>query len=263
MKNYYNLTLTPNSNLRTNALICLSSGIEPLDALRNDLNVSPTTLSHTLRELEENKLIYQDAERNYVLTNIGKIMTRNLIDFNDTAETLRTFESFWLGHDLNAIPDDLLDKIGRLKDSRVISGTPINVLKAYTTIIELLKESKRVQVVSSILIPNIEFIQDIFAGLRGMHFILTEDVLNPSIDSIGREWLGKLPPGYFTLDVIKHNPKIGFFTVTDRFLALVLYRLDGAFDLHSNLISCSKTAIDWGLELFNHYAEIAESVDLS
>lgn len=173
------------------------------------------------------------------------------------------FGSFWLEHDLSAIPDDLLDKIGWLKDSQIISGTPINVLKAYTTIIGLLKESRKVQVVSSVLIPNIEFIRDIFTELTEIHFILTEEVLNPSIEGIGREWLGKIPEGYFKLYLVRQNPKIGFFAVTDRFMALVPYRLDGTFDLHGNLMSSSGTAIDWGLTLFNHYAEVSESVDLS
>ena len=263
MGDRYNISLTPGSNLRTDALIQLAEERKNLDSLRNDLNVSSPTASHALRELDEEKLIYQDSERNYMLTNIGEIVARGLIDFNDTMETLYTFESFWLDHDLSAIPDDLLDRIGWLKDSSIISGTPINVLQAYTTIIGLLKESKKVHVVSSILIPNIEFIHDMFTGLSDMHFILTEDVLDPSIENIGREWLGKLPENYFKLYVIRQNPKLGFFTVTDRFVALVLYRLDETFDLHSNLMSYSKKAIDWGLALFNHYAEIAESVDLS
>jgi len=259
----YNLSLTPSPNLRTETLIRLTEGERKLDDLRKDLRVGSTTASHTLRELEEYKLIYQDAERNYVLTTIGEIVARKLIDFNDTAETLHAFESFWLGHDFSTIPDHLLDKIGWLKDSSIISGTPINVLKAYTTIIGLLKESRDVRVVSSILIPNIEFIHDIFTGLRELHFVLTEDVLHPSIEGIGREWLGKIPESYFKLYLIRQNPKIGFFTVTDKFIALVPCRLDGTFDLHSNLISCNKKAIDWGLALFNHYAEMAENVDLS
>jgi len=62
---------------------------------------------------------------------------------------------------------------------------------------------------------------------------------------------------------VRKTPKIGIFAVTDRFMALVHYSLDGVFDWSSDFISCDKTAIDWGLELFNHYAEVAESVDLS
>jgi predicted transcriptional regulator len=62
---------------------------------------------------------------------------------------------------------------------------------------------------------------------------------------------------------LKQNPKIGVCAVTDYFVVLGPYRLDGAFDFSNQLISCNKKAIDWGLALFNHYAELAERVDLS
>jgi len=65
-----------------------------------------------------------------MLTNIGKIITRRLINCMDTMETLNKFESFWLEHDLSFIPEHLLDKLGQSKDPRTISGTPVLVFKA-------------------------------------------------------------------------------------------------------------------------------------
>ena len=92
----YNLSLTTHPNLRTEVLISLTDGKKDLSDLRKDLNVGSTTISHSLRELEENKLIQQDTERYYFLTNIGKIIANGLIDVSDTVETLYKFESFWL-----------------------------------------------------------------------------------------------------------------------------------------------------------------------
>ena len=65
------------------------------------------------------------------------------------------------------------------------------------------------------------------------------------------------------LYIVRQNPKIGLFTVTDHFVSVGPYRLDGTFDFASHLMSCNKTAIDWGHALLSHYAEIAERVDLS
>ena len=241
----------------------LIEGKKDLSDLRKDLNVGSTTISHALRELEDNKLIRQDAERYYFLTNIGKIVTNGLIDLNNTMETLYTFESFWLAHDMSAIPGQLLDKLGQLKDSRIISGTPVLVFKAYETAIDLLKDAKEVKVVSSILIPDIKLLFDMLVAEKDMRIILTEDALYPSIEEVGLERVNAAIEKNFKLHMLTQNQKIGFFVVTDRFMALVPYRLDGVFDWSSDLLSCNKTAIDWGLALFNHYAELAESVDLS
>jgi len=259
----YNLSLTTHPNLRTELLISLTEGKKDLSDLRKDLNVGSTTISHSLRELEENKLIQQDAERYYFLTNIGKIIANGLIDVSNTIETLYKFESFWLEHDLSAIPDQLLDKLGQLKDSRIISGTPVLVFKAYETVINLLKDAKEVKVVSSILIPDITLLFDMLVAEKDMRIILTEDALYPSIEEVGLERVSKAIEKNFKLHMLKQNLKIGFFAVTDRFMALVPYRLDGVFDWSSDLISCNKAAIDWGLALFNHCNELLESVDLS
>jgi len=263
MRDHYNISLTPSSNLRTDALIRLVEGEKHLDVLRNDLNVGSTTASHTLIELEECKLIYQDAERNYVLTNIGKIVARRLMDFKDIIQTLNTFESFWLDHDLSAIPDHLLDKIGWLKDSRIVSGTPVDIFKTYTTVIKLLKDAKKLRLVCSILPPDVKLLFDMFAVEKDVQAIVTEETLHRSIEEVGREQLRKALEKNVKLYMVRQNPKIGVFAVTDYFVSLGPYRLDGTFDFASHLISCSKTAIDWGLALFNHYTEVAESVDLS
>ena len=117
--------------------------------------------------------------------------------------------------------------------------------------------------VSSILIPDTELIHDLYTGQREMRAILTEELLHARIELAGREQLRKTMEKNLKLYVVRQTPKIGFFAVTDRFVALVPHRLDGVFDWASDLKSCNKTAIDWGLALFNHYAEVAESVDLS
>ena len=259
----YNLSLTTSPNLRTATLVSLTDGKKNLSDLRQDLNLTPTAISHLLRELEDQKFIRQDAERYYFLTNIGKIIANGLIDLNDTMETLFTFESFWLEHDLSAIPDYLFDTLGHLKDSRIISGTPVLVFKAYETIINLLRDAKQIKVISSILIPDIKLLFDMLVAEKDMRIILTADALHPSIEAVGLEQVAKAIEKNFKLHMLRQSLKIGFFAVTDRFMAFVPYRLDGTFDWSSDLLNCNKTAIDWGLELFNHYAEIAESVDLS
>jgi len=259
----YTISLSPSPNLRTTTLLSLTEGKKNLMDLRGDLNLSPTNISHLLRELEEHKCIRQDAERHYFLTNIGKIIANGLVDLNDTMETLYKFESFWLEHDLSAIPDHLLDCLGQLKDSHIISGTPVLIFKAYETVINLLREAKKIKVISSVLIPDIKLLFDMLAAEKDMRIILTADALHPSIEAVGLEQVRKAVQNDFKLHMLRQNLKIGFFVVTDRFMGFVPYRLDGTFDWSRDLLSCDKTAIDWGLALFNHYAEIAESVDLS
>jgi predicted transcriptional regulator len=150
-----------------------------------------------------------------------------------------------------------------LKESQVISGTPIDVFKAYNTVVKLLKDATQIKVVSSILIPDIKPLFDMFVAEKDMHIIVTEEVLYPSIEEVGRAHLQEALGQNFKLYKLKQNPKIGFFTVTDHFMALVPYRSDGVFDWPNDLLSCNKTAIDWGLALFEHFAKISDRVEIS
>jgi predicted transcriptional regulator len=45
------------------------------------------------------------------------------------------------------------------------------------------------------------------------------------------------------------------FTVTDSLLNLGLFRIDGGYDLASDLICMGEDAIKWGMELFDFYRE--------
>ncbi|SNQ60423.1 hypothetical protein [Candidatus Methanoperedens nitratireducens] len=77
------------SDLRKNILISLIEGKKSLADLRDEMNISSTTAIHALKELEKGNLTYQDKNRDYSLTIIGRIIAMKLLDFSETADTLK------------------------------------------------------------------------------------------------------------------------------------------------------------------------------
>ena len=63
------------------------------------------------------------------------------------------------------------------------------------------------------------------------------------------------------LYMMKEDKKIGL-TVTNEFLSLGLFNLDGSYDWNKDLISSNQKAIAWGHELFKYYAKNSKSVRL-
>jgi predicted transcriptional regulator len=59
----------------------------------------------------------------------------------------------------------------------------------------------------------------------------------------------------------RDNPKL-VLVVADAFMALALYRLDGAFDYSYTLTSQNTEAIAWAQELFEYHVASSESVVL-
>ena len=259
---YKNLRLSICSEHRRALLFSLNEGKKPLAALQKELNVPSPAIIHALRELEGNHLVRQDRVRQYGLTTIGRSAVREVIDFRRVMEVLTKHEAFWSEHDLSGIPDHIFDQIGSLRDATLIMGTPPDIFKAMRRFVELLQDSTIVRLVSPVYIPNIEAIvldKFVSAELR-IELLLTDEVLRHFIGEAENVSLKEAREIYLKLRVLREDPKL-VLVVTDRFMALALYRTDGTFDHSSTLTSEDPEAIAWSRQLYDHY--VIESDDIT
>src|SRR5665647_100034 len=258
---YKNLRLSICSEHRRSLLFSLNEGKKPLAALQKELNVPSPALIHALRELERNHLVRQDRVRQYGLTTIGRSAVREVIEFRRVMEVLTKHEAFWSEHDLSGIPDHIFDQIGSLRDATLIMGTPPDIFKAMRRFVELLRDSTVVKLVSPIYIPDIDAIvlEKFVSEETRMELVLTEAVLHHFIDEAESARLKEAHGKYLTLRVLHDDPKL-VMVVTDRFMALALYRTDGTFDYSSTLTSENPEAIAWSQQLFDHYVSVSLQV---
>jgi predicted transcriptional regulator len=242
------------SDLRKNILISLNEGDKSLGDLRERLDISSTTAIHALRDLEKHRLTQQDKDRKYCLTNIGSIIALKLMDFEDAAEILTKHERFWLEHDLSGIPEQLLGKIGWLKDSEVVQINSLDIVKTHESFVRFMKPAKWIKGVTPIFSADYPAVfKEIIEKNVSTQVILTDAVLKKSIDAIGKEYFDKLISKYmFDLLATDENLKVAF-TVTDAFLSIGLFTNNGLYDPTHDLVSTDSRAIQWGIELFEYY----------
>jgi len=254
------------SELRRRIIIALREGKRTLSELRDSLGVSSTTAIHALRELEKENIIFQDESRKYGLTRIGYVIGLKLSDFVDAVEVLKKHEDFWLTHDLSGIPPHLLEKIGWLKGSILLEDTAIDIFKVHTSFINLLASSKQIRGVSSIFVPEYPplFEKLILKKRADVELVITEEVFNKMLEVINQEVLKKAIKDEnfkFKLYTVEENIKAAF-TVTDYFLSLGLFHVDGSYDYNRDIISYGREAIEWGKELFEWYLKRAKPIFL-
>ena len=254
------LRLVTCSDLRRGFLVSLREEKKALSELRDEMGVSSTTAIHALRELEKDNLVFQDTDRNYVLTRTGKIIALKLADFIDTIDVLKKHEDFWLTHDLSGIPPHLLEKIGWLRNSVVVKDTATDIFKVHSNYIDMLKDTKEVKGVSSIFVPEYPLVfEELIRGKKAnVELIVTEEVLGKIDEEILKEIFTD-KSSKFKLYITKEDIKAAF-TVTDFFIAFGFYRLDGTYDYSNDLRSYDKEAIEWGKELFEWHRKQAERV---
>ena len=252
------LRLAACSDLRRGILICLDSGKKSLSDLRDELEVSSTTAIHALRELEKGNLVFQDEDRNYALTKIGKVITLKLADFISMIEVLKKHEDFWLTHDFSGIPPHLVEKIGWLKDSVIIEAPATDVLKVFTNFVDILKNAKEIRGVTSMFIPDFgSLLRELTIEKNvDVELVLTEEIS----EGINKEILKRIfadKSSKLKLYMMKEDVKVAF-TVTDYLLSFGLFNIDGTYDWNKDLISYNRKAIEWGRELFEWYCKRAE-----
>lgn len=119
------------SDLRKSLILSLRNGSATLADLREATGASSTAAIHALRELEKERLTYQNDKRNYLLTNTGRIVALKLESFVKTVNVLTQYGKFWLEHDLSGIPQASIENIGCLEESHLLTSTPTDVFKHF------------------------------------------------------------------------------------------------------------------------------------
>ncbi len=259
------LRLAACSDLRRGILISLREGKKALSELRDELDVSSTTAIHALRELGRENLVFQDKDRDYVLTKVGKVIALNLTDFINAIDVSKKHEDFWLEHDLSGIPPRLLRKIGALSNSILIADTPTEVFKSHTTFLQILETANEVRGIYPFFhLEYLKVIEELVKRKRiDIELIVTNEVLDNIVGVVETEGAFKkfLHEPNFALFAIEGDIKIAL-SLTDSVFYLGLFDDNGIYDYNRALISDDKKALSWGRELYEHYRQLSQVVVL-
>ena len=254
------LHLTACSDLRRNILISMIEQDKSLGDLREGLKISSTTALHALKELEKNNLTFQQKNKNYALTNTGRIITLKLVDFSNAAEVMRKHERFWLEHDMSGIPDQLFERIGWLNGSNLVEDTATEIFKVHKNYLNLLSSVKKIKGISSIFVPEfMDVYHDLILNKKiDVELILTQEVAEKIDNKIINNIIGDKSLK-LKLYITREKTKAAF-TVTDYFFSLGLFHLNGNYDYNRDLLSFEKKGIEWGNSLFEWYLQKAERI---
>jgi len=234
-----------------------------LAKLREVTGSTSQALLPKIRILESNKLI-ESVEHEYRLTPLGKIVASRVADSVMTMGTVLEHKEFWKSHYMEAIPQPLLESIGSLYDSKIVSDTNVEIFNVYHHFLDMIKKADHIYGITAIMSSGHADIlgERIQEGIP-VKLIVTKSVIEelrqqPYIEQIHQ--LQKLPN--FQVFMVDNDINLGF-TVTDKCLSLGLYKSDGVtYDTTTDLFSYDENAIKWGENLFEYYLHDAVELDL-
>jgi predicted transcriptional regulator len=170
----------------------------------------------------------------------------------DAFDVIDNNGKYFSDHDLEPIPEYLLERIDELGDCQVIENSLENITATYRVVMDQLLNSKSIRGISPIF--DAEF-PEVFLSMAErkipMTLILTDNIYNKIKKEhhiVLQSYLGYDNAKLYVID----DAGLAFL-VTDCFLSLSLNSKNGRFDALTNLISFEQSAIKWGEELFEYY----------
>lgn len=251
------------SGLQTEILLSLVESNKTLSQFREITGSTSQALIPKIRKLESMHYL-EEKDHEYQLTSLGKVITSKIADFSRTIESINRHSCFWTNHYIEGIPERILNEIGDLFNSEIISDTNVNLFNVYTNYLKIVKEAKHISGVSSVMSPgHADAIGErIIEGIP-VELVVSHDVALQLKDKPYSSKINALA-NYknFKLMVTDENIKVGL-TVTDGRVSLGLYKKDGVtYDTTTDLFSFDQRAISWGKRLFEYYFERADILEI-
>ena len=232
----------------------MNEGKQTLFQIREITGSTSQAIIPLIRKLENDQLIAK-KKQDYYLTPLGKVVASNIADSIMTIGVVDRHKYFWANHYLEGIPTSLLNEIGCLYNSKLISDTNTEIFNVYNNYLRILNEADNVFGVSSIMSTgHADIISERVCEGIPVELIVTSDVAEQLRREPYVEKINALD-GHtnFKLMVADENMRVGV-TVTDKCLSLSLYKKDSVtYDTTTDLFSFDQMAVKWGERLFKYY----------
>ncbi len=253
------LNVIISSEKRRNLLIYLKEGPRTWDEIKIRLNVTATGMLPQIKILEEDGLINRSG-REYSLTDMGQLIVHFLEPLVGTIHVIEQQKKYWQMHPLGVFPPELFLRIRELGTIKLIESGDEEIYVSHTEFQDIVKNSQRVHGMAHMIHP---IYPDLFLNLvkKGAEtkliltrrvFEIVREKFRPQI----AEWL-TYPNAH--LYIIDEDIRFSY-VVTEKYLSLTLFYVNGVFDSKRDIISQDPSALAWGEDLFTYYMDRSEKI---
>lgn len=249
------------SEKRKNLLLLLRENSKTLDEIRESLKVTSSGIIPQIRIMEERHLIARTNGK-YELTEMGGVISDYFCNFEGIEKIFNKNMKFWDQHKITAIPEEFRLRLHELGNYEIVKSTPTDIFKPHNEDMRNLAKASFMKGLSSVMHPDYpRYICDLAEKGLVVSIIITEEMLN-TLKKTYREELRRCS----CLDNIclsLYFEKIELtFVATDHFLSLRLFQKNGDYDFHEKIMSFDKSAIRWGIDLFDYYLSHSKKIEM-
>jgi predicted transcriptional regulator len=247
------------SQKRKDLLLLLGEEPRTMEEIKTLLDVSPTAILPQIKRLTDSDLVIQN-NGSYELTDMGEEVFKKVQSLVNVL-TLLEQDNYWIEHDLSGIPKYLLDRIGDLKDCKLVEADPSHIFEPSTELLEFFSSSRYLMVFSSFYRPEFLPLYTRLGRLESdITLIFTESVLEKITHNYERK-IKKLATLENTeLFVCNDGIKLAELMVSDHGMMISLFDSNGRF-YYDYMWSSKPEAINWAKELIEFYKSRAWEIE--
>lgn len=247
------------SQKRRDLLLLLGEEPRPMEEIKTLLDVSPMAILPQIKRLTDSDLVIQ-KNGSYELTDMGDQVFKRVKSLVNVLILLEK-DNYWIEHDLSGIPPYLLNKIGDLKDCKLVEPDPSQIFEPSTELLEFFSSSRYLMVFSSFYRPEFLPLYTRLARLESnVTLIFTESVLEKIMQNYEKKIRKFTTLQNTELFVCNDGVKLAELMVSDRGMMVSLFDSNGRF--YYDYMSCSEPeAINWAKELFEFYKSTAWQIE--
>jgi len=248
------------SEKRKDLLLLLEEGPKTGDEIKTALNVNSTSIMPQIKKLKEGRLIVQDENNVYRLSDMGEIVVEKMGPLLDTVRVFEENYDYWINHDFTAIPEHLLNRIDELGNYFMLEADLNRLFEVPEDFKKNLLASKHIKMFLSYFNPfHIEIYTELVRKETEMCLILTEPVFKRMKMDYFEDLKTLVESKNTEVYICDKNVTLKD-VVTERFCSLVLFDQKGKFD-HQRLMGFDESALKWCEELFLYYKDMSRRLE--
>lgn len=257
------LDILAKSEYRKNVLFLLLDNPKTLSEIKEFFDVKSPEIIPRLNELEDGGVILKQNGL-YSITPFGKVLAKKYKPFLDTIKSMESNKEFWEEHDISIIPEELLNKINKLKDCHVKRLNSCKIDGSHTEFLENTENASSFWGITSVLKqPWVTLFEKLSKFMIPIEIIVTQEIY----EEIKLCYSESLEEGLKNPNAhlyISDSPlKIGVSAVCGpgwQFFSMALHTKTGIYDNNNDLQGYDPESFEWGEELFMYYKGKAEEV---
>ncbi|MBC7080905.1 MAG: winged helix-turn-helix domain-containing protein [Thermoplasmatales archaeon] len=252
------------SGVKMKILMSLLEGTKTSRQLMEEIGISLSSVLHTARELEDKKYI-EERKEGFVLTPAGKIVGQKVLDLTNSFYVTGKHKEFWLTHDVDGIPKQFIARIGEIRNTEIVKSSPKNLLQVLALYVKHVSKAKELAGISPVYVEEFSnLVKKLLNKGAKIRLVISKNIADKVFEAYKKEadeeLRKKVEEGNLKIWLID-DVKIAM-TVTESFVSIGLFNLDGTYDFSQDLVSYDEEAIEWGRELFEYYKSRAKEVSI-